>query len=67
MTHRFRAWTPLLLACVSPALVAANARSDDVQWRKDYNEARKEATEKDKPLFLDFGTVDGFWCKRRDA
>jgi thioredoxin-related protein len=67
MTHRIRAWTPLLLACVSLAMALGTARSDDVQWRKDYNEARKEASEKDKPLFLDFGTADCSWCKRLDT
>jgi thioredoxin-related protein len=48
-------------------VVAGVACAEGVQWRKDYNEARKEAAEKDKPLFLDFGTADCTWCKRLDA
>lgn len=40
--------------------------ADTVQWRKDYNSARKEASESGKPLFLDFGTVECFHCKRLD-
>jgi thioredoxin-related protein len=67
MTQHVRSWLPLPLACVLLALVAGVARAEGVQWRKDYNEARKEAAEKDRPLFLDFGTEDCFWCKRLDA
>jgi tetratricopeptide (TPR) repeat protein len=38
-----------------------------VQWRHDYNSARKEAVEKNLPLLLDFGTENCMWCKRLDA
>jgi uncharacterized protein YyaL (SSP411 family) len=38
-----------------------------VQWRAGYGAARKEAEEKDRPLILDFGTEDCFWCKKLDA
>jgi thioredoxin-related protein len=67
MVHGIKGWLPLPLACVFLALVAGVARSGGVQWRKDYNEARKEATEKDKPLFLDFGTENCIWCQRLDV
>jgi thioredoxin-related protein len=42
------------------------ALADEVQWRSDYALARKEAAEKNKPLLLDFGTEDCFWCRRLD-
>ncbi len=42
------------------------ARAEGVQWRHDYNSARKEAHEKSRPLFLDFGTDNCFWCRRLD-
>jgi tetratricopeptide (TPR) repeat protein len=41
--------------------------AQEIQWRRDYNEARREATEKGKPLLLDFGTENCFWCKKLDA
>jgi thioredoxin-like negative regulator of GroEL len=43
-----------------------SARSEGVQWRHDYNSARKEAHEKGRPLLLDFGTENCFWCRRQD-
>lgn len=38
--------------------------ADPVQWRTDYDSARKEATENKKLLLLDFGTVDCVHCRR---
>ena len=47
------------------ALLAAPANAaDKVEWRNDYDAARKEASEQNKPLFLDFGTEDCVHCKR---
>jgi thioredoxin-like negative regulator of GroEL len=37
-----------------------------VQWRTDYNAARREAQEKGRPLVIDFGTRYCYWCKRLD-
>lgn len=47
---------------VTPLLSAT-----EVQWRSDYNTARKEAETKNRPLVIDFGTENCFWCKRLDA
>jgi tetratricopeptide (TPR) repeat protein len=38
-----------------------------VNWRTDYNKARQEAVEKNRPLLIDFGTVDCVWCKKLDS
>lgn len=55
-------WAVLLgLAFAVPGL------AQEVQWRHDYNSARKEAVERAKPLLLDFGTENCFWCKKLDA
>jgi thioredoxin-related protein len=51
----------------APCWLAASARAQDVRWRYDYNAARHEATEKDRPLILDFGTENCYWCRRLDA
>src|SRR5260370_1395609 len=49
------------------AVMSFAARADEVQWRKSYSEARKEAAEKDKLLLLDFGTEHCHWCRRLEA
>jgi thioredoxin-related protein len=41
--------------------------AQEVQWRTDYNLARKEALDKNRPLLLDIGTEQCFWCRRLDA
>jgi thioredoxin-like negative regulator of GroEL len=46
-----------------PGLAAAQ---ETVQWRNDYNTARKEAEKKGLPLVIDFGTENCYWCKRLD-
>jgi thioredoxin-related protein len=47
--------------CCPPA-----AHAQGVQWRHDYNSARREAHEKGRALFLDFGTDNCYWCRRLD-
>src|SRR5437879_12636518 len=61
--------TYLLLCSVlsTPYSLLCSAAAQEVQWRTDYNEARKEALAKNRPLLLDFGTERCFWCKRLDA
>jgi thioredoxin-related protein len=47
--------------------VVAPLSAQEVPWRFDYNAARKEAKEKNKPIVLDFG-IDGCSpCKQLDA
>jgi thioredoxin-like negative regulator of GroEL len=48
-----------LAACARPA-----SAQQAVQWRTDYNAARKEATEKGRPILLEFGTENCMWCKK---
>jgi thioredoxin-related protein len=61
--HRVIAWLLPLALAVS----AGTASADEIRWRHDYNTARKEAEEKNRPLMIDFGTEHCFWCKRLDA
>jgi thioredoxin-like negative regulator of GroEL len=52
---------------MSTLVLAACARmapAQSVQWRTDYNSARKEATEKGRPILIDFGTENCMWCKK---
>jgi len=62
LSNRRMPWAFLLVCClVSPA-----NGNDGVQWRSDYNTARREATEKGLPLFLDVGTEECYHCRRLD-
>jgi thioredoxin-like negative regulator of GroEL len=57
-----------LFLCVGTAAVAQTAiPAGEVQWRSDYNSARREAADKNRPLVVDFGTANCYWCKRLDA
>jgi thioredoxin-like negative regulator of GroEL len=63
-----RIWTHvaawgLLFLVPSSAFCAAQ----EVQWRPDYNTARREAADKNRPILVDVGTEHCFWCKRLDA
>jgi uncharacterized protein YyaL (SSP411 family) len=57
----------LTYALIAACLACSVGRAQEVQWRYDYNAARREALEKSRPLLLDFGTVNCFWCKKLDA
>ena len=41
--------------------------AQEVQWRYDYIKARQEAKEKNRPVFVDFGTVNCTWCRKLDT
>jgi len=49
------------------AALSGTAFGQDVRWRSDYNSARREAQDKDRPLILYFGTENCFWCKKLEA
>src|SRR5438309_6591091 len=57
----------LLLALLTLLISHASGKAQEVRWRTDYNTARKEATQKNRPLVLDFGTENCPWCKKLDA
>jgi thioredoxin-related protein len=44
-----------------------SARAEDVDWRTDYNAARKEAAEKGRPILLDFGYEGCTFCRKLDV
>lgn len=53
----------------SLALLICNARScaQEINWRHSYAEARREAEETGRLLFLDFGTQACFYCQKLDT
>src|SRR5262249_1250784 len=55
------------IAFVALSIMVSPVRGQDINWRRDYNAARKEATDKSLPLILDVGTENCFWCKKLDT
>jgi thioredoxin-related protein len=56
-----------VVSCLGMLILSESARADQVEWRTDYYAARKEAKTKNRPLILDFQTVDCLWCKKLDG
>ncbi len=54
----------LLLASLAPAGMVRAA--EEVQWRRDYGQARQEAAQSGRILVIDFGTETCYWCKQLD-
>src|SRR5947209_5733479 len=63
--HRPRHFT--LVGVILLAVFSGAAGAAEVQWRYDYNRARREAQDKGRPLLLDISTEHCFWCKKLDA
>jgi uncharacterized protein YyaL (SSP411 family) len=62
---RFGAWSTLAVALALWAVPRCAAQ--EVEWRLDYNSARREASQKNRPILIDFGTETCTWCKRLDV
>jgi thioredoxin-like negative regulator of GroEL len=62
-THHIAISVLAILAC----LPATRASAQEIEWRTDYNAARREASFKNLPLVLDFGTEHCVWCKKLDT
>src|SRR5438309_10133259 len=64
-----RIWKILAVLVVIESAIRnpQSAIAQEVEWRTDYNKARQEAVEKNRPLILDFGTEDCFFCKKLDT
>ena len=52
---------------VQPASAQAQPAVAGLNWRTDYNTARKEAQEKGLPLFIVVGSDNCFYCKKLEA
>jgi len=64
LIHRMNAQRGIASFVALTLLTGAAIASDKVEWRADYDSARKEAAEKGRPIFLDFGTEDCVHCRR---
>lgn len=57
----------ILAVLVFAVLMPLSAYAQEVQWRHDYNAARKEAEQKNRPLVIDFYTQNCMYCDKLDA
>jgi thioredoxin-related protein len=68
--NRLRVLRLAAVGCLAASfLLAPSSRcpAQEVEWRSDYAAARKEASDKNLPLIIDFGTENCFYCKRLDV
>lgn len=61
-----RSLAPVFLCSLVLAALTPAARGQGLQWRTDYNAARREAAQAGKPLLIDFSTDNCMWCKKLD-
>lgn len=65
-----RVLPPLTLLLLSlPGLVCTPSHSaaQEIRWYTDYAVARQDAEKLGKPIILDFGTKNCFWCRRLES
>ncbi|HVS38980.1 MAG TPA: thioredoxin family protein [Gemmataceae bacterium] len=63
MTTVSRLYRTVALCAGLLILAAAPVRAQGVTWLSDYNAARREAHDKNRPLVIDFSTKDCHWCR----
>lgn len=63
MTSRFNPCRLPLLAVCCVLTGGLSAFAQDVEWRTDYSQARKEAQEKGRPIFIDVSTDNCVYCR----
>jgi thioredoxin-related protein/predicted Zn-dependent protease len=59
----------IYLCCVGVLMhtvLPLSTMAQEVEWRLDYAKARQEAIEKNRPLFIDVGTENCYYCKQLD-
>jgi thioredoxin-related protein len=57
----------LIVVCLLVWSAGALAEEKGVEWRSDYDAARKESNEKNRLIFLDFMTEECLHCRRLDS
>jgi thioredoxin-like negative regulator of GroEL len=61
-----RVFLRLVFLCCACCTLPASAPAQEVEWRSDYTKARQEAIEKNRPLVIDVGTENCYYCKQLD-
>jgi thioredoxin-related protein/outer membrane protein assembly factor BamD (BamD/ComL family) len=62
----YRPLARILCSLVMLLALGGTVNAQDVNWRTDYARALKEAAGSGKPLFVDVGTENCYWCKQLD-
>lgn len=57
----------VLLGSRPPIGLAADPKAGKIEWRDDYNAARKESQETGLPLLVQIGTEDCYYCRKMEA
>src|SRR5262245_28268748 len=63
----FRTPRPALLAVGIALCLLRSVSAQEIQWRYDYNKARQEAAQQNRPLLIDFGREQCVWCVQLDV
>ncbi len=66
-TTRPRSVPKFLAALMVAAFASAAAFSQSPAWRTDYAQARREATNKNKPILLEFVSENCVWCRKLES
>jgi tetratricopeptide (TPR) repeat protein len=59
--------TATIAGMLLPIALTAQGADKEIAWRVDYDAARKESTEKGRPIFLEFQTEECYHCRRLEA
>ncbi len=52
--------------CMLHAAALPSVPAQEVEWRLDYTKACQEAEKKNRPIVIDVGTENCYWCKQLD-
>lgn len=66
-TTRPRSVPKFLAALMVAAFAIAASFSQSPAWRTDYAQARREATNKNKPILLEFVSENCVWCRKLES
>ncbi len=64
---RMRPAVAPIVATLITLFSVGSLQAQEINWRRDFRAAQREAQESGKPLFLDFGTQQCHWCQQLDA
>lgn len=67
MSHHFYRHCLVTVSVLAFLVTASPANAQEISWRRDYPSARREAWRTQRPILIDFGTSDCFWCSKLET